>query len=249
MSEILEGLPAQAGEPAKEDKEIEAMFQAGLQFGYYRRSRQPKMAEYIYGIKNNVEVFDLEKTRDAIRKAESFLKKIGEAKKNVLWVGTKPSAKIAIEKTANELSHSFVASRWVGGTLTNAKMIRDRIKHFEDLKKMKESGEILKYTKKEQLKLTREIKALHEKFSGIENLRQDLEAIIIVDPKEEKTAFSEARRVGLPMIAILSSDNDPTGIEFPIPANDSAPSSIEYILNRLKNAYADGARNAIERNG
>lgn len=231
-----------------ENGELEEMFLAGVQFGYYRSKRQPKMTNFIYGIKNNIEVFDLEKTMEQLVLAGNFLRKIGEQKKNVLWVGTKPSAKAAVKKNAEELSHSYVAGRWIGGTLTNAKIIRDRIKYYEDLIKKRESGELLKYTKKEQLKLTREIKTLHEKFSGIENLRSDLEAVVIVDPREEKTAFSEARRVRIPIVAILSSDNDPTGILYPIPANDSALSSIEYILGKLAKAYREGAQAADERN-
>lgn len=248
MSEILPEVEELSAIVTKGDKELEEMFLAGLQFGYFRRSRQPKMAEFMYGIKNNIEVFDLEKTRDALRLAENFLKKVGEAKKNILWVGTKPSARIAIEKTATDLGHSHVAGRWVGGSLTNAKIIRERIKYYEDLKKKKETGDLSKYTKKEQLKLGREIKALFRKFSGIENLRQDLEAIVIVDPKEEKTAFSEARRVGIPIVAIMSSDNDPTGVAYPIPANDSAMSSIEYLLSRLAHAYLEGAKLAEDKN-
>jgi len=226
------------------DKELEAMFAAGLQFGYSRSRRHPKMADFIYGTKNNVEVFDLERMREALISAKNFLKKVGEAKKNVLWVGTKPSAKVAIEKTAKMLSNSYVAGRWIGGTLTNAKIIQGRIKHYEDLKKKKETGDLDKYTKKEKLKISREIKMLEEKFSGIENLKNDLEAIVIVDPREEKTVFSEARRVGVPIVAILSSDNDPSGVSYPIPANDSAPSSIEYILADLAKAYQEGAAKA-----
>ena len=250
MSEILN--EAEKNEVPAElthgEKELEEMFMAGLQFGYYRRNRQPKMAEYIYGIKNNIEIFDLEKTREALRTAQSFLKKVGEGKKNVLWVGTKPSARGFIEKVAMALGHSYVSGRWVGGSLTNSKIIRDRIKYFEDLKKKKETGDLEKYTKKERLKLNREIKALDEKFSGIENLRNDLEVIVMVDPKEEKTAFSEARRVSVPIVAILSSDNDPTSVAYPIPANDSAPSSISYILEKLADAYREGADIANQKN-
>ena len=118
------------------------------------------------------------------------------------------------------------------------------VKFIEDLKKKKETGDLDKYTKKEKLKISREIKMLEEKFSGIENLKNDLEAIVIVDPREEKTVFSEARRVGVPIVAILSSDNDPSGVSYPIPANDSAPSSIEYILADLAKAYQEGAAKA-----
>lgn len=225
----------------KVDKELEEMFSAGLQFGYSRSRRHPKMAGFVYGIKNNVEVFDLEKTREALRAAENLLRNIGRARKNVLWVGTKSSARVLVEKIAKEFSHSYVSGRWVGGTLTNSKLIRERIKYLEELKRKRETGEWDKYTKKEKLQISREIKALDEKFSGIENLKNDLEVVVIVDPKEEKTAFSEARRVSLPIVAVLSSDNDPLEITYPIPANDSAYSSLEYILGRLSRAWKEGA--------
>lgn len=226
--------------------ELEAMFQAGVQFGYSRSRRHPKMSSYIFGIKNNIEIFDLEKTKEALTNAQNFLRKVGEAKKNVLWIGTKPSVKALIFKYANALSHSHVAGRWIGGTLTNSKIIRERIKHWEDLKKKRDAGELEKYTKKEKLRISREIKTLEEKFSGIENLKNDLEAIIIVDPKEEKTAFSEARRVGIPIIAILSSDSDLTKVNYPIPANDSAITSVDYLLSKLAEAYEEGALKAKE---
>ncbi|OGF69378.1 30S ribosomal protein S2 [Candidatus Giovannonibacteria bacterium RIFCSPLOWO2_02_FULL_45_14] len=229
---------------ADKDKEFEAMFQAGVHFGYSRSHRHPSMSDFIHGVKNNVEIFDLEKTLESLEAAENFLRKIGEAKKNILWVGTKPSAKALIEKHAKALGHSYVAGRWIGGTLTNVKIIRDRIKYFEDLKKKRESKELEKYTKKERLRIAREIKTLEEKFSGIENLKGDIGAMIIVDPKEEKTAFSEARRVLLPVIAILSSDNDLSKVTNPIPSNDSASSSIEFLLERLAKAYQDGLSKA-----
>lgn len=228
----------------RKDGELEKMFQAGVQFGYSRSRRHPSIAGFIHGVKNNIEIFDLEKTSEALEVAENFIANIGEGKKNVLWVGTKPSAKTLIEKYAKALSHSYVAGRWIGGTLTNAKIIRDRIKYFEDLKKKKESHELEKYTKKERLRIEREIKALAEKFSGIENLKNDLEAVIIIDPKEEKTAFSEARRVSLPVIAILSSDSDLSRVTYPIPGNDSASSSLDYLLDRLAKAYQKGVSRA-----
>lgn len=233
-------------ETEKKGGELEIMFRAGVQFGYSRSRRHPSMAGFINGVKNNVEIFDLEGTLDALEKAEKFLISIGEAKKNVLWVGTKPPVRLLIEKFAKSLSHSYVAGRWIGGTLTNAKIIRDRIKYFEDLKKKKETGELEKYTKKEKLRIIREIKTLGEKFSGIENLKNDLEAIIIVDPKEEKTAFSEARRISLPVIAILSSDNDLSKVAYPIPGNDSSSSSLDYLLGKLAKAYQLGVSRSIQ---
>lgn len=238
MAEIIN--EAEKTVVSNKDAELEVMFRAGVQFGYSRSHRHPSMASFIHGVKNNIEIFDLEKTKEALEEAENFLRKIGEAKKNVLWVGTKPSAKALIEKYAKALSHSYVAGRWIGGTLTNAKIIRDRIKYYEDLKKKRESKELEKYTKKEKLKIAREIKALGEKFSGIENLKNDLEVVVIVDPKEEKTAFSEARRMSVPIVAILSSDSDLSRVTYPIPGNDSASSSLDYLLGKLSDAYQEG---------
>ncbi|MBI2024287.1 30S ribosomal protein S2 [Candidatus Giovannonibacteria bacterium] len=223
-----------------DNPELETMFSLGVQFGYSRSRRHPKMAAYIHGIKNNIEIFDLEMTSEALDKAKVFLKKLGESRKNILFVGTKPSSRAAVEKYAKSVQASYVAGRWIGGTLTNAKIIRDRIKYFEDLKRKKETGELEKYTKKEKLRITREIKTLEEKFSGIENLKNDLGAVIMVDPREEKTAFAEAKKVLVPIIAILSSDNNPSGIAYPIPANDSASTSIEYLLRKLAEGYREG---------
>src|SRR3989338_4153883 len=205
MAEATNG--AQKVDTLNKDSELEAMFQAGVQFGYSRSRRHPSMSDFIHGFKNNIEIFDLEKTREALEGAENFLRKIGEAGKNVLWVGTKPSTKALIEKYAKSLAHSYVAGRWIGGTLTNAKIIRDRIKYFDDLKKK-------------------------------------------MDSKEEKTALSEARRMSIPVIAILSSDNDLSKVAHPIPGNDSASSSLDYLLGKLAAAYQDGvSKSNLNSNG
>ena len=131
--------------------------------------------------------------------------------------------------------------RWLGGTLTNAKIIRERVRYFEELKSKKESRELEKYTKKEELLITRKIAALEKYLSGLVLLKNDLGAIVIVDPGEEKTAFSEARKGKLPIVAILSSDNDPSKVDYPIPANDTSPSSVSYILDKLAEACSRGA--------
>ncbi|MBI2609944.1 30S ribosomal protein S2 [Candidatus Giovannonibacteria bacterium] len=227
------------------DAELEAMFRAGLHFAYSRSRRHPKMSSYMYGIKNNVEVFELSKVRECLRSAEGFFAKIGERKGNILLVGTKPSVGPLVKEMGLNLNLPYVSERWVGGTLTNGKVIRERIKFFEDLKRKKESGELEKYTKKERLGLSRKIEALERYLGGIVNIKNDLDAIFIVDPKEEKTALHEALNVKLPIVAILSSDNDPSGILYPIPSNDTAVSSIAYITQRLTEAYRDGSRRAL----
>jgi len=220
--------------------ELEELFRAGAHFAYSRSHRHPNMAPFIYGIKNNAEVFDLERVLEKLREASGFMKKLGEAKKSVLWVGTKPSAARFIEEAASETRSPYVSIRWLGGTLTNAKIIRERIKYFEDLKNKKESGELGKYTKKEELLILREIRALGKYLSGLTLLKNDLGAAVIVDPGEEQTAFREALKVKLPVVAILSSDNDPAKVDWPVPANDISPSSVGYILKKLSHAYVEG---------
>lgn len=222
--------------------ELEELFQKGVHFAYSRSRRHPKMAPFIYGIKNNVEIFDLEKVSEKLKAAEEFLRKLGRERRTVIWVGTKPSIQNLISEVGRALGLPYVSERWLGGTLTNAKVIRDRIKYFEELKKKKESGELSKYTKREELKIIKEIEALERYLAGLAGLKNELGAIVIVDPDEEDTAFSEAWKVKLPIVAILSSDNDPSGIEYPIPANDTSPSSVGYILERLQRAYEEGRR-------
>ncbi|MEK9166318.1 MAG: 30S ribosomal protein S2 [Patescibacteria group bacterium] len=223
------------------EPELEEMLKAGLHFGYSRSRRYPKMGPYIYGIRNNVEVFDVERTRECLRAAEAFLEKLGSAKKVVMWVGTKPSVRSLVEETAKELGAPYVAERWLGGTLTNAKIIRDRLKYFVDLRAKKVSGELAaKYTKKEQSKISRELSKLERYFGGLEETKNGLEALVLVDPKEEKTALHESLKVKMPTVGIMSSDSDPRTVTYPIPANDTSPSSVGYILRRLKSAYQRG---------
>ncbi len=224
------------------NKELEELFKAGAHFAYSRSRRHPTMAPFIYGIKNNVEVFDLEKVFEKLQAAEAFLKKLGEAKRNVLWVGTKPSVKNIIEEVAKKLGLPYVSERWLGGTMTNAKVFKERIKYFEELKRKRETGEIEKYTKKEQLQISRELGTLEKYLSGIVSLKNEVSAIVLVDPGEENTAFREALKVKLPIVAILSSDNALNKVDYPIPANDTSPASVGYLLKRLASAYEEGAK-------
>lgn len=219
---------------------FEEMFKAGVHFAYSRTKRHPKMKQYIYGVKNNVEIFDLEKTEQAIENAAEFLRKLAEEKKLIFFVGTKPGVNKIIQKAASELNMPYVSIRWLGGTLTNFKAIRNRVINFEKLKKDIESGELEKYTKKERIKINKEFNRTEKNFSGLENLSSLPDALIIIDPKEESTALREAKRLSISVIAILNNDCDPTAIAYPIPANDAAPKSVEYIINRLVEEYKSG---------
>lgn len=221
------------------DPEIEEMFRAGLHFGYSRTRRHPKMKPYIFGLRNNIEVFDLDKIRIKLREAEEFLKKLAESGGIILFVGSKPSAAPLVEKAGEELGMPYSARRWPGGLLTNFEVMRKRLDHLEDLKIKRASGELDKYTKKEQLILGDEIRKLEQKFAGLTSLKKMPDAVLIVDPAEEKTAVREASKLGLKTMGIMNIDCDPDTVTYPIPANDSAHSSIKYILDRLVSVFKD----------
>lgn len=218
-------------------EKFEEMFKAGVHFGYSRSKRHSKMAPYIYGIKNNVEIFDLEKTERCVESAADFLKTMFQQKKLILFVGTKPGISEIVKKAAEKTGMPFVVNRWIGGIITNFKIIRSRVSNFEKLKKDIESNSLEKYTKKEKIKINKEFEKMQKKFSGSELLTGLPDVLIAVDPKEEITAVREAKRMNIPVVAIMSNDCDPTNISYPIPANDMAPKSVEYIMNRLMEAF------------
>ncbi len=221
-------------------KELEEMFVAGVHFGYSRQSRHPKMKPYLFGLRNNVEIFDLEKTRACLEKAEKFLESLAKEGKQVLIVGTKPGMRQLVEQSAADIGMPYVSERWLGGILTNFKIIRGRVDHFLDLRQKKASGELNKYTKKEISLINKELSRLERFFKGLENLTAMPAALLIVDPKEEKTAAEEAKGMSIPVIAILNSDADITGIAYPVPGNDTSVSSVKYLLNQLVKAYKLG---------
>lgn len=224
----------------KIDPEIEEMFRAGVHFGYSRTRRHPKMKPYIFGMRNNVEIFDLEKVREKLREAEKFLEELGKEGGALLLVGAKPSAAPLVEKAGREFDLPYSARRWPGGFLTNFSVMRKRLDYLEDLKAKKVSGELAKYTKKEQLDFDEEIRRLEQKFEGLVSLKKVPEALLLVDSCEEKTASREARRLGLKTAGIINMDCDPETLTYPVPANDSAPSSIKYLLERLVQSYKKG---------
>lgn len=227
-------------------KEVEALFTAGAHLGYGKSTRHPKMKEYIFGNRNNVEIFDLEKTSEMLTATEKYLHDLGVNKKTVLWVGTKPPAASVIELVAKKIGHPFVNERWLGGTLTNFKIIESRLAYWANLEKELETGGLEKYVKKEkQLKMI-ELRKLQRMMGGIKNIKSLPDAVVIIDPKEEKTAFAESKIKKIPIIAILNTDCDPRGLAYPIPANDNSSSAIALILERLASAYESGFKKAAE---
>lgn len=219
--------------------EIERMFKAGAHFGLLKSRRHPSVKSLIFGAKNRVEIFDLEKTKDYLDRAKEFVKTIGKNNGMILFVGGKSEAQDATRKTAESLGMPYVAGRWIGGTFTNFPNIRKRVERLEMLTDQREKGELAKYTKKERLLIDREIEKLLRFFGGITPMKELPKAIFVVDSKHEEIAVTEAHKVGIPVIALSGSDNNLKNVQLPIPGNDSSISSIKFFLGEIAAAYKE----------
>lgn len=216
------------------------MFQAGVHFGYSRSNRHPKMKSFIFTNRNGTEIFDLEKIQDKLKLAKEFLKALGKEKKTILFVGTKKEAREAVEKSAKELNMPYVKERWLGGILTNFKEIKGRIDYLNDLLQKRDSGELEKYTKKERLQVAKKIVKMENYLAGLQQFKNLPAALVVVDSNGEKIAMEEARIMNIPAVAIMNSDCNPKDADYPIPANDSSITSINYLLSELVKAYSEG---------
>jgi small subunit ribosomal protein S2 len=187
-----------------------------------------------------VEIFDLEKTKAYLEAAKEFAKSLGLAGKQLLLVASKNEARLAIRSAAETIGMPYVAGRWIGGTMTNFGVIRGRVNKLIDLVAKREKGELAKYTKKERLMIDREIESLEEMFSGLLAMKEIPAALFVIDSGKERTAISEAHKMGVPIIALLNSDCDLKAAKYPIPANDSSVASIRFIVNEISEAYRQG---------
>ncbi|MDP3962297.1 MAG: 30S ribosomal protein S2 [bacterium] len=223
---------------------IEGMFSAGAHFAFSRSRRHPTVAPYIFGAKNKVEIFDLEKTNQLLEEAKVFIKNLGKEGKTVLFVGGKSEARNAVKNGAQSLGMPFVDGRWIGGTLTNAVQIRKRVEKLEKLTSEKEKGELAKYTKKERLLIDREIANLERFFSGIVSMKDLPKALFVIDPRKEKNAVKEALDMGVPVVALAGSDCNIKEISYPMVGNDASQTSIQFFVNEITKAYAEGQTEA-----
>jgi small subunit ribosomal protein S2 len=222
------------------NERIDAMFKAGAHFGYSKTRRHPSVASYIFGVKNKVEIIDLEKTEEMLAKAVAFIATLAKEGKQVLFVGGKNEARGSLRLAAESAGMPFVDGRWIGGTLTNFPEIKKRLAKLEDLTKQKEKGELTKYTKKERLMIDREIANLDRFFSGILSLKDLPKALVVIDSKKEEIAVTEARKMRIPVVALSGTDCDISLIDHPIVANDSSVSSIAFFATELSKAYSKG---------
>lgn len=213
---------------------VEEMTKAGVCFGHKFSKLHPKMEQYVSGIKNNVHIIDLEKTAKELEKALKFISKITAEGKPIIFVGTKIQIKNLVKAAAEECGLPYVTERWLGGTFTNFETISKRVEYFKDLEKKKLTGELEKYTKKERMNFDKEIESLRVKFEGIKNMAKLPEAVLIFDIRKDDTCAREAKRKGIKIVALCDTNVDPTIADYPIPANDDAISSVQYILEKVK---------------
>ncbi len=216
---------------------LDAMFDGGVHYGYSKSRRHPSMKPVIYGAKNRVEIIDLEKTDEYLTRALEAVRGLALGGKTLLFVGTKNEAKKIIAEVALSLGAPYVAERWVGGTFTNFEEIKKRVARLKSLREQKEHGELEKYTKKERLLLQMEEDRLTKLFGGIENMTRVPDALFVVDTRQEEIAVQEAKRVRIPVIALMNSDCNLKDADFPIPGNDAGASSIRFIVDKVAEAY------------
>ncbi len=206
------------------------LLKAGAHFGHQPSRWHPKMKPYIYGIRNGVHIIDLEKSVTQLQEVQEFIKEIVSKGGTILFLGTKKQVQAVIEKEAKKCGMPYITERWLGGFLTNFSTVIKLGKKYKDLLQKKESGELAKYTKKEQLNFEREIKKLHSVISGVKDMEKLPEAIFVWDVKNEKTAILEARKKEIPIIGICDTNTNPEGITYVIPANDDATKAIDLII-------------------
>ena len=227
-------------EITKIEQGLDELFKVGAHFGFGKSRRHPSTTSYIFGSKNRVDIFDLEKTQESLSKIIEFVSSLAATNSVILFVGGKNEAQKISKEEAEKAGMPYVASRWIGGTLTNFTEVRKRIDMMIDLLSQKEKGELSKYTKKERLLIDRKIEKLERMFGGIKNMVALPKALFIVDPRFEETAMKEAQSLNIPIIALCGSDNNITNIDYPILANDSNIASVKFFVEKIAEAYNEG---------
>lgn len=222
----------------EKNKVIDKLFSVGAHFAYAPSRRHPSTTPFIFGSKGGVELFDLEQTAEFLENALAFIKVLAQESKTILFVGGKAEAREALVRTAQRLSMPYVASRWIGGTLSNFSEIKKRLARLADLMGKREKGELAKFTKRERLFIDREISDLEGMFGGIKHLQKLPDALVVVDPRYEGVGVEEARKLKLPIVALMNSDCDRGVITHPIPANDASREVIALILDEVAKTYA-----------
>jgi small subunit ribosomal protein S2 len=219
---------------------MKELLEAGVHFGHQTKRWNPKMQKYIFGERNGIYIIDLQKTLKKFREAYGFVRDLAAGGGTLLFIGTKKQAQETVFEEASRCTMFYVNQRWLGGTLTNFATIRKSIGRLKKLEEMKETGEFDRVPKKEALELDRERDKLEKALIGIKAMESLPSAVFIIDPRKEKIAVAEAQRLGIPIVAIVDTNCDPTGIDFPIPGNDDAIRAVRLITSRVADAILEG---------
>src|SRR5882672_7018687 len=220
---------------------MKELLEAGVHFGHQTKRWNPKMQKYIFGERNGIYIIDLQKTLKKFREAYAYVRDLAAGVVTLLMVGTKKQAQETVLEEAGRCGMFYVNHRWLGGTLTNFATIRKSIARLKQLDERKETGEYERLPKKEVIVLEREREKLQHTLIGIRNLDRLPSAVFIIDPKKETIAVEEARRLAIPIVAIVDTNCDPTGIDYPVPGNDDAIRSVRLITSRIADAVLEGA--------
>ncbi|MCD8144707.1 MAG: 30S ribosomal protein S2 [Oscillospiraceae bacterium] len=223
---------------------MKQLLEAGVHFGHQTRRWNPKMATYIYTVRNGIYIVDLQKTVKKLEEAYNFVRDLATQGGTVLFVGTKKQAQESIKEEAERVGMYYVNARWLGGMLTNFKTMRTRVNRLAQLKKMQEDGTFDMLPKKEVMKHMGEMAKLEKYLGGVKDMKKLPSALFVVDPRKEHNAIAEARKLGIPVVAIVDTNCDPDEIDYVIPGNDDAIRAIRLISSIMANAIAEGQREA-----
>ena len=223
---------------------MKQLLEAGVHFGHQTRRWNPKMAEYIYMERNGIYIIDLQKTVKKLEEAYSFVRSLAEDGKSILFVGTKKQAQDAVREEASRVGQFYVNARWLGGMLTNFKTMRTRVDRLNQLKRMQEDGTFDMLPKKEVIKLMKEQEKLERYLGGVKEMKKLPGALFVVDPRKEHNAIAEARKLHIPIVAIVDTNCDPDEVDYVIPGNDDAIRAIRLISAAMANAVQEGRQGA-----
>ena len=221
------------------------LLEAGVHFGHQTKRWNPKMKEYIYTTRDDIYIIDLQKTVKKLEEAYEAMKEIAQNGGTVLFVGTKKQAQEAAEESATRTNMYFVNERWLGGTLTNFKTIRSRIRRMEEIEKMEQEGIFEMLPKKEVIQIKKEYDKLNKNLRGIREMKKMPQALVIVDPRKEEIAIKEARILGIPVFGIVDTNCDPDMVDYVIPGNDDAVRAVKLLIGALTNAIAEVNGNEV----
>ncbi len=219
---------------------MKQLLEAGVHFGHQTRRWNPKMAPYIFTERNGIYIIDLQKTVKKVDEAYNFLRSVAEAGETVLFVGTKKQAQEAVKEEAIKADMYYVNERWLGGMMTNFQTIQKRVKRLKELEAMEEDGTFEVLTKKEVLALRHEMEKLQKFLGGIKKMNKLPGALFIVDPRKERIAVAEAKKLGIPIVAIVDTNCDPDEIDYVIPGNDDAIRAVKLLTARMADAVIEG---------